>query len=275
MLLKRISSKGDNLMCIICVKPSGVAMPTFKTLSTCWQDNKDGAGLCYNRADSNEVYIVKGFMKLKALKEKLLELNFGLEDNVVIHFRFATHGLVDAGNCHPFPLSSSIDDLRCTNGVFNTAIAHNGVFGSMTAHETLSDTQKFIRGILANPAIIDNLDNKAVQELISGYCGTSSKLAILRPNKMLLIGHFIKDDSTGLYFSNNGYKPSVQYITGYGQGHNKWAGNDFYNKWDDVEDDKCLLCEKKETVRWRFREESYLCDSCYEFNLTNSSGCQC
>lgn len=259
-------------MCIICVKPSGISMPSSKILSNCWQDNKDGAGLCYNKEGSNEVCIVKGFMKLKALKMKLSELSLTDNDNVVIHFRFATHGLVDAGNCHPFPLSASINDLRCVEGVFDTAVAHNGVFGSMSAHETLSDTQKFIRGILANTAVINNLDNVAVQELISGYCGTSSKLAILRPNKMLLIGNFIKDDDTGLYFSNHGYKPAVQYVTHAHSYSSKgyYGVDDFYNKWDshdNVDADKCLLCEKKETVRWRFREEAYLCNTCFDLSM--------
>lgn len=264
-------------MCIICVKPSGVPIPSYGILSECWQCNSDGAGFAYIREGSNTVIIKKGFMKLKTLNKALKELSFKENDNVIIHFRFATHGLNDAGNCHPFPLSHSTDDLRAVQWQGDIAIAHNGVFGNMPCHETLSDTQKFISGVLCNPVIKDNFDNKAVQELILGYCGSSSKLAILRPSGILLIGKFIEDK--GLYFSNNGFKKTV-----YNYPTNQYPSNSYYeNKgffghmnYDNIDlpldVDECILCKTKTDILWREEEDAFLCTRCAEFNLANNKG---
>jgi hypothetical protein len=258
-------------MCIICVKPNGTELPSNAILNQCWQGNNDGAGLVYHKAGMDKVHIIKGFMKLKQLKEVIKTLNLGVDDDVIIHFRFATHGLVDSGNCHPFPLSKHIADLRCTDGLFNTAIAHNGVFGNMPCHDTLSDTMKFISGIMANDLIRDSLDNPAIMELISGYCGQSSKLAILRPDKIILIGDFIQDN--GIYYSNHGYKPYTPPIVHnpitWQEGQGRFDSYPLYNK-DDK--NKCLLCETMKNVEYRYNEQAYLCNTCLEFNLANNRG---
>lgn len=265
-------------MCIICVKPSGVPMPSSKTLQECWQGNSDGAGIAYSRSGVEGVKLVKGFMKLKTLKSALNELAFTLEDQVIIHFRFATHGLKDAGNCHPFPVSKRIDELRALEGSFNTVVAHNGVFGSMPRHETLSDTQKFIGSVLASSAIIDHLEDDAIQELIAGYCGSSSRLVFLRGQKLFLLGQWVKDEPSGLWFSNDGYKPYMPAVTQHGVGHG-WQGHGQHHDGDDydyeIKPEECLLCEKKESVKWRWREDAFLCEACYEFSLTNNNGVTC
>lgn len=241
-------------------------MPDAKTLNIMWQANSDGAGLAYWRPNDAEVSINKGFMKLKALKTILNELNFGKADLVVLHFRWATHGLVDGGNCHPFPLSNKIEALRAISGQFPMAIAHNGVFGNMACHETLSDTQKFIAKIMCNPAIIGNIDNPAIKELIAGYCGTSSKLAILKPERLLLIGQFEKDDKTGLVYSNDGYKPF----------QNVWEGKNWKDFPNEPDDDYitpsqpmskcCELCQETKDVEYDENFQLFLCSRCFEFN---------
>lgn len=253
-------------MCIIAVKPQGVYMPSIKTLYNCWDGNTDGAGMAYWRPMDDKVTIDKGYMKMKALKNKLYQMDFGVDDIVVLHFRFGTHGLIDKGNCHPFPLSSKTMDLRTIIGQFECAIAHNGVFGNMACHDTLSDTQKFIGKIMANEAIINNLDNPAIQELIMGYCGSSSKLAILRANKLLLIGDFIKDDETGMMYSNHGYKSAVSYCqTNNRTGVSSYSAHKTYRP---IIAGCCELCELDDKNKTSYREEFelFLCDECYKLN---------
>jgi hypothetical protein len=246
-------------MCIIACKPIGSTMPSTNALKNCWAQNNDGAGFAYVRHGSSTVVIHKGFMKLKALLEALDLYNFGVNDMVVLHFRFATHGYVDKGNTHPFPLSSNIEDLRATTGQFNTVIAHNGVFGSMPEHETLSDTQKFIKGILCNPLIKNNLSNPAVQELLRGYCGYSSKLAILTPDDINLIGEF--ESHRGIAYSNDDYKP--RFVRTYP------LAND--GKDDDLQDEllkagQCQICMTHD-AKYQEVEQCYLCDNCIRYNL--------
>lgn len=268
-------------MCIICVKPLDVDMPKSATLSTMWQANSDGAGLAYVRQGENVVRIVKGFMKLKKLKKALHDLQLGKGDLVVLHFRWATHGLTDEGNCHPFPLSNKPNLLRAVSGEFPCAIAHNGVFGNMACHETLSDTQKFIAKVLANSAIIDNIDNPAVKELITGYCGHSSKLAILKPSGVTIIGEFEADEATGLLYSNDGYMPVKTY--NYGNWHN--AADE--KPVDDAarvehvlkafrhasqmphECELCGACEdddNKQEIDYVPEFDLFLCESCFQYN---------
>lgn len=243
-------------------------MPGDKTINHCWQSNPDGAGIAYWRPGMQRVIIHKGFMKLKALKTVLNELMLGKDDLMLLHFRWATHGYVDSGNCHPFPLSSKPHILRTLQGEFPTAIAHNGVFGSMPCHETLSDTQKFIAKILCNPLIVAGLDNPAVKELIRGYCGTSSKLAFLKAGKMSLIGEWDKDEKTGLIYSNNDYEPY------------KYAHHGHTHLTDEVEEypvvrpggecsleKQCELCQETANITYDDAYQLFLCDKCLALNL--------
>lgn len=249
-------------MCIIAIKPAGVPMPSKAILKECWSGNSDGAGVAFYRPGDNAVTIEKGFMKLKKFMGYINHMDFGINDIVVMHYRYATHGLKDEGNCHPFPLTKDHKELRATMGSFPVAIAHNGVFHNMASHDTLSDTQKFISGVLANEAIINNIDNKAVQELISGYCGSSSKLAILKPNRLLMIGDFIEDN--GIYYSNHGYKVYTPVIH-----------NHAYNNWDDeympagkpASKLECLLCNSTDEVFWLDEEDAFVCSQCIKLNL--------
>lgn len=248
-------------------------MPSYETVKTCWQTNPDGAGIAYWRSGDTMVSIEKGFMRLKALRNRLAELELGIDDLVIVHYRWATHGLKDQGNCHPFPLTSNIEALRAITGQFPIAIAHNGVFGNMACHKTLSDTQKFIRRILANPAIMGNLDNTAIQELLIGYCGTSSKLAFLSPSKLLLVGHFIKDSVTGLLYSNDGYKEYTPVTYGDNEDYNQGAWSNWGNeKGKPLLSGECELCALIDRAKIEYREEfeMFLCDKCYEFNLSTN-----
>lgn len=257
-------------MCIICVKPKGIAMPDNRTINAMWQGNSDGAGIAYSRPGDRVVNIEKGFMKLKALRSALGSLQFGVDDMVVLHFRWATHGLTDEGNCHPFPLSRNIVSLRALHGQFPCAVAHNGVFGNMATHETLSDTQKFIAKVMADPAIIGNIDNPAVVELIAGYCGSSSKLAILKPGRLLLIGDFITDHQTGLVYSNHGYKP-----WGNAYHHVSDNGDEFIEVMPPANGipKVCEYCQKSEEVSYSQDYNVFLCKECLEYNLLADNAC--
>ena len=64
-----------------------------------------------------KVNIVKGFMTFDSFYEYLMKLDklYDLKQKaLVMHFRISTQGNVDAGNCHPFPITSSKKMLRST-----------------------------------------------------------------------------------------------------------------------------------------------------------------
>ena len=100
-------------MCVILVKERGIEIPTKGVLESCWKRNPDGAGFMFN--DCDKVVIMKGFMTFEEFYLRLQTANdfYHLkEKGLVIHFRIATSGLKDKGNCHPYPISNDNLDLR-------------------------------------------------------------------------------------------------------------------------------------------------------------------
>lgn len=213
-------------MCIIVSKKKGVAMPSKETLRICFDNNSDGAG--YMFAKDGNVYINKGFMDFDSFYqsiEKLSKIYDLTEHAIVMHFRISTGGNVDAGNCHPYPISNNKDDVRKTKFVTDLGMAHNGTISdyssgysyyssystySKTSKEVLNDTQKFVINCVSAIKEMDNdfLKNPRAMQLISDVAG--SKLCFLDGEENIhYVGEFIEDN--GVMYSNANYKPRYVY----------------------------------------------------------------
>jgi ribosomal protein L37AE/L43A len=237
-------------MCIIIAKNKGVNIPSNEIITNCFQSNPDGAGIAYCKAGQTFVTIEKGFLTLEIFQNKLKSLNLGKNDIAIYHFRLATHGQSDAGNCHPFSISRKLSELKRLYLKTSIAVAHNGIFGNMPLSNEYSDTQKFIAFILAAINTDRNLDNSSFLELLKGYCANSSKLIFLTPKKIYTVGNFITDTKTGLLFSNSGYKTFVSY----------------YPKNPEISQ-FCEICEKEKHSRYNVISNMFLCKKCRkEFN---------
>jgi hypothetical protein len=265
-------------MCIICVKKSGVKPPKEAVLRDCFTNNPDGAGVAFTRTGGRVVHIRKGFLKVEDFLKSLEEYKLNKSDEIIYHFRQATHGLKDAGNCHPFPLSAKIDELRAVALDVPVAVAHNGIFGTMPDHNILSDTQKFIARILSDRAIVENLESKAMQELIKGYCGTSSKLVFIRPGGVVVVGKFEKHK--GLLFSNDGFRVPrfISYggLAGYSHG-GRWYDNDekdWSEKWrkDFKSVRPCEFCGTYLEVTFDASNGCWMCRGCVDVFNKDSGG---
>jgi len=190
-------------MCIIIFKNRSANLPTKKVLKTCFENNPDGAG--YMVQTGKQVIINKGFMKFSDFyaefkADKAITKNC----NLVLHFRIATGGLVNSANCHPFPVSNRIDDLKNLNIKTDKAIAHNGVLSEFNdINKVLSDTQIFTKDILYF-LMLENLKPNLIEALRNLTIG--SRLCIFNQGNFLLLGNWITDKKTGLQFSNSGYK---------------------------------------------------------------------
>ena len=190
-------------------------MPSMKILKNCWEQNSDGFGLAYHGKRMPAVAIIKGAMKFKHAVQLIESIPEPTQKNVLMHFRWASHGSVCPGNCHPFPLSSEIADLTATKIRSSMAIAHNGVItgtGALASYTrtnfdkqkdttTLSDTQEFIRKTLADMPYY-YLYNKGVRALLRSH--VSSKLTLLTRHGFILLGDYIEDG--GIYYSNSDYR---------------------------------------------------------------------
>jgi hypothetical protein len=130
-------------MCVIVYKPAGTPFKT-KDIIRCFRENPNGAGLMY-WSDCG-LHIEKGFMNVKSLIDML---NYIGDIDVVVHFRYATHGLKNQHQTHPFVVTKKIADAKTSRGMGTVlplsgqALMHNGVlpkFGSRKISDTLDMT---------------------------------------------------------------------------------------------------------------------------------------
>lgn len=264
-------------MCIICIKTQGTDLPNDSTIKQMFENNPNGAGFAYRRVQGGPVLIDKGYFDVKKLiinlKKKVKK-----EDAAIIHFRLATSGLVDAGNCHPFPVDATLEEMREVKGKTDCAIAHNGIF-DVEGDVRYSDTMLWIISRL-DSKIIKGLGRATVQHLINDSLGTS-KLAVLssREKLVLMFGHWEHDKKTNLYFSNTGYKNEVnQWV----RWRKDWDAKDkkvreYYQEesgdtWRGNYGDFCGICghwqREDELI---YHEGLYLCTDCL-LQVTNGKG---
>lgn len=202
-------------MCIICVKPAGVALPDKETRENMWYGNPDGAGLMW--ALDGKVHIEKGFMDLEdiELRLKTLSKTTDLEEiPMVFHYRITTHGGTVPANCHPFPISKNVDMLKKLVLKTDVGVAHNGIIRSVTPSGGISDTMEYISTQLSYIKAIKPcfFKDKNCLRLIEN--AIDSKMAFLtNTGELSTIGKFIEHD--GCLYSNSSYK--------------SWAG---YKMWD-------------------------------------------
>lgn len=191
-------------MCVIVIKPSDVQI-SQQTIRNCWTANPHGAGLSYVK--NKTVVIEKGFMKVEDLIERV---RFLQKMELIIHFRYATHGLRDAGNCHPFPISTENADLRATKLKTPIALHHNGVIYEVADDKILSDSQVFIRDVLSDYTDEEiECDSTVVRTMMA----TFSKFALMFANgKIATVGNFYEYDGmrvSNLNFNRYNYEEKI------------------------------------------------------------------
>lgn len=193
-------------MCIAIYSLKGTDIPREDILKTCFLNNPDGAGFAFNKG--GKVHIVKGFMDYKGFMAafKKYDAEFGFKQRgVLIHFRIATHGGVNVGCCHPFPISSNEKQLKKSKTISDYAVIHNGIiFLTADKKSPLSDTMLFIRDYLTKISSNRNwFYNKKNTELI--YELINSKMAILNGNGDITATEGFHKGADGNYYSNYSY----------------------------------------------------------------------
>lgn len=159
-------------MCLAIVKPGGIKIKQ-EYLKNGWDSNDHGAGFCYPNEDHTEVIIKKGFFSFDSFLSSYREHP---REPMLIHFRWATHGLRDANNTHPWPIMGP--DGKVWYGVI-----HNGIISNVPFNKEISDTGVFTQKILAPVLLGSNLGNPevmtAIKLLIEDFLGTGNKVAIM------------------------------------------------------------------------------------------------
>lgn len=143
-------------MCVIVAKDEGCRVPDISTLRKCWDRNPHGAGFMWKEKDGS-VSGKKGFMTWEDFESAWKSQGFSKDDGVIIHFRLATSGGISQGNCHPFPVTKKVKELKALSFNANMAVVHNGVFGAGT--DSLSDTMLWVKDFFSDdPKITKKLE---------------------------------------------------------------------------------------------------------------------
>lgn len=116
-------------MCqIIYVPPKGFF--PWEHLKTIYDNNPDGFGMMW--IEDGKVQYLKGLLSLNEIAKII---KHGPKTGVAYHFRYATRGIVDSENCHPFIIA---DDV---------GMMHNGTIANLASDGGASDTAKFAEAL--------------------------------------------------------------------------------------------------------------------------------
>ena len=145
-------------------------------------------------------------MSAKKAVSKFLELREQYPSGYAIwHARYATHGVKNEDNCHPYQVG---DDT-------NTFLAHNGVLDTFISKgDKRSDTRVFAEDTLPKLGGVLALEDENIYRMIEGWA-SGSKIAVLTTNpqaqyQLYLINERLGTwDDNGVWWSNSSYKRAV------------------------------------------------------------------
>lgn len=164
-------------MCVICFKPAGVPMPDRTEIRAMAAANPHGFGFCTTTGKYFKTTSYRAFVA------SLAEVSD--DEGCVMHFRYATHGSIKRGNCHPF----------AGGGVF---FAHNGIlpYPSVNDH---TDSEYAFRNVFLPALCRHGLDSDEFAYVCDANRGVS-RLAFMQGSRVRLFGDFCR--AHGRYYSN-------------------------------------------------------------------------
>jgi glutamine amidotransferase len=157
--------------------------------------------------DTGDGIISERSMSAKKSIARFLELREQYPNGYAMwHARYATHGVKNELNCHPFKVKGE---------EYDTYLAHNGVLDiHIPKGDKRSDTRIMAEELLPQLGGVSALDNDYVYDMISAW-SRGSKIAVMTndPNAQYKI-YIINEnagswDDNGIWWSNTSYKPVI------------------------------------------------------------------
>lgn len=112
-------------MCVLCIVKAGHNLPSRKDLWAMHQANPHGMGFASKSLSYKGMSFERFYNRLQFVPK---------DENIIIHFRYATHGSIGVKNCHPFKKG-------------NIWFAHNGIL-DINPHGDMTDSETAFRDIL-------------------------------------------------------------------------------------------------------------------------------
>ena len=155
-------------------------MPSLDTLAKIKRVNNHGFGFMSTNGIMSRKYKTMSYARFLAQLNKVK-----IDEDCVIHFRYATHGSKCRANCHPFE----------ENGIY---FAHNGILNIQPIKD-MTDSETAFKTILYPYIEAYGIDSAEVIEVISKIIGYS-KFAFICDQQVRLFGHY--EIVNGIYYSN-------------------------------------------------------------------------
>jgi len=273
-------------MCIIVFKPKGIELPDENILRRCYQNNNDGVGIAIQR---DNIITIKKSLKWKTFN-KYQKRNARKEDNIIYHFRIATHGQINLQNTHPFIITrkgKEIDSDFITTE--KPILAHNGIISNLTDVLKENSDTKLLTLLLADKNVKPILFTEGIKALITSIIDDDRLIIMDRKGNNFMLGEFNQDK--GIYYSNLTWKWRTIY---YGFGED-YSYNDYYyarpytgdkmakdkiienakraklleeSDCIAVKGEKCIYCETDQNVCYYWDIDENLCEACFN-NIYN------
>lgn len=232
-------------MCLIIASRTG-NKPDADTLWNAYTGNSDGWGIV--TVDGGKLKAWRGF-GYADLGSRLDSIT----GPYCLHFRYATHGAVNIGNCHPFKVNKSL------------YMMHNGIIRIPLADKARSDSWNFARHYV-RPYVqthgMDNLITDAEQ-----FIGQGNKLTFMTGDGEILIAN----ESAGvwrggMWFSNSYSFDEPAWVTASAWDWRTWREASSEPQLDSIAldvDSPCDMCEL-DTDRLYYEPDTamYICAEC-------------
>jgi predicted glutamine amidotransferase len=215
----RLTTGQETPMCVIVIKPANFSLSESDVEDMFFQ-NSDGLGVMYHDPDTQTVQVRRALPTAKNVWPTYQRL-VPHDKEVVIHFRFATHGAASKKNTHPFEVTDGL--YLCHNGVLSTS-SLNLKCGKGT--DTTAYIRQYIKPMLAlaaNP--FELAHSPEFRAVIGEHIGHNKFVSLSADGRLSVVnqhlGKFITRDKTRLWVSNTNWermswyemKPKARAIT--------------------------------------------------------------
>jgi glutamine amidotransferase len=200
-------------------------------------------------------------MSAKKSIKRFLELREQYPDGYAMwHARYATHGVKNEANCHPFKVGGT---------EYDTYLAHNGVLDILIPKDDKrSDTRIMAEELLPRLGGVSALDDEYVYDMISSW-SSGSKVAVMTNDPSAKYRLYIINESAGtwddqgIWWSNQSHKPVVSISNSYSYDYTQPSVYDIIAVDEEVGVYQCPNCEAlidlEENDIW-----CTMCDSCLD-----------
>ena len=175
-------------MCVLVYVPANHKLPTRQELLAMHRQNPHGMGFASKSLNYKGMDFETFCNRLQFVPK---------DEDVIIHFRYATHGSVGVKNCHPFKKGK-------------VWFAHNGIL-DITPRGDMTDSETAFRDILYPTIQEYGIDSEELQMTVDSIIGWSKFAIMGGDGKVRMFGDFT--EYKGRYYSNTRHLYSMPRFT--------------------------------------------------------------